>query len=75
MKPVKHKRGSPEKVHLKQNIQTKNQFKIEKYFDIIGILIMILIGTIIYSNSFDCPFQFDDKHNLVDNVYVKSLSF
>ncbi len=75
MKPVKHKRGSPEKVHLKQNIQTKNQFKIEKYFDIIGILIMILIGTIIYSNSFDCPFQFDDKHNLVDNDYVKSFSF
>jgi len=40
----------------------------------IGILLIIILGFKIYSNSFDCSFQFDDKHNIIDNEAIKSLS-
>ena len=40
----------------------------------LGILLIVIIGFKIYSNTFDGSFQFDDKHNIVDNEAIKSLS-
>ena len=39
-----------------------------------GIISIVLLGTLIYSNSFDCSFQFDDKHNITDNTAIRDLS-
>lgn len=40
----------------------------------LGILLIVIIGLKIYSNTFDGSFQFDDKHNIIDNEAIKSLS-
>lgn len=39
-----------------------------------GIALVVFLGLLIYSNSFDCAFQFDDKHNITDNPAIRSLS-
>jgi tetratricopeptide (TPR) repeat protein len=39
-----------------------------------GVLLIVFLGIKIYSNSFDCSFQFDDKHNIIENGAIKSLS-
>ncbi|MFC1607923.1 tetratricopeptide repeat protein [Candidatus Latescibacterota bacterium] len=36
-------------------------------------LIIIILGIIIYSNSFDCSFHFDDYSKIVNNRHIKSL--
>ncbi len=41
---------------------------------IIHALIIIVIGLIVYSNTFNVPFQFDDKSNIVENPVVKNLN-
>lgn len=37
-------------------------------------LVIALLGLIIYSNCYDCSFQLDDKHNIVDNPAIKDLN-
>lgn len=39
-----------------------------------GIISIVILGLMIYANSYDCSFQFDDKHNIVDNTAIQSLS-
>ncbi len=48
--------------------------KPNKYSDITGLAIIILLGIIIYSNSFTFPFHFDDFRNIVDNTNIRNLS-
>ncbi len=62
------------KLSQKRYQQSKNKPGNNKYFDFIGLAIVILLGIIIYSNSFDCPFQFDDMSNIVGNSKVHGLS-
>ena len=37
-------------------------------------LIICILGVLIYSNSFDCSFHFDDNHNIVDNETIRNIS-
>jgi protein O-mannosyl-transferase len=37
-------------------------------------VIVILLGVIIYSNSFQCSFHFDDNRNIVDNASIRNLA-
>ena len=39
-----------------------------------GIIMILVLGGMIYSNTYDCSFQFDDKHNIIDNEAIRSLS-
>jgi len=39
-----------------------------------GFAVIILTGIIIYSNSFDCSFHFDDYDNIVNNKKIHDLS-
>ncbi len=39
-----------------------------------SLLAIVFLGLLIYSNSFNCAFQFDDKHNILDNDAIKSLA-
>lgn len=42
---------------------------------IINIPIIATIGFIIYSNTFNVPFHFDDYSNIVNNFYLRDLSW
>ena len=63
---------------IKKQRKTKERSKKEivkdKYFDMLGLFFVILLGIIIYSNSFDCSFHFDDKPTIVDNLEIRDLS-
>ncbi len=43
------------------------------YFNILGLGIVMLLGIIIYSNSFNCTFNFDDTPNIVQNTKILNL--
>ena len=38
-----------------------------------SLIAIAVLGLIIYSNSFDCSFQLDDKHTIIDNEVIKSI--
>ena len=40
----------------------------------IHILVILLLGIVIYANSMNVPFTFDDKPNIVNNPAIKSYS-
>src|ERR1035438_772336 len=52
----------------------KKTGKRTSYRDLAGIGVIILLGIIIYSNSFGCSFHFDDFQNFVDNAKIRNLS-
>ncbi len=58
----------------KKDIQLNNHFKDSKYFDLLGLSIIVVLGIIIYSNSFNCSFHFDDLNSIINNSAIKDLS-
>ena len=44
-----------------------------KIYDLLQVAIIVLLGIIIYSNSFGCTFHFDDLGNIVDNEKIRNL--
>jgi protein O-mannosyl-transferase len=48
--------------------------KKKDYFNAGAVITIILLGIIVYSNSFNCSFHFDDLMNIVDNPKIKNLS-
>ena len=40
---------------------------------LLGIFVILLLGTIIYSNSFQCSFHFDDIYTIVNNEKIRNL--
>ena len=57
------KRHRPDKGDNKNNL-----------FDLAGLAIIILLGIIIYSNSFSCSFHLDDYRNIVNNIKIRDIS-
>lgn len=45
------------------------------YSPLFHLLLISLIGLFAYSNTFNAPFVFDDRPNIIDNPVVKDLSF
>ncbi len=43
-------------------------------YDYLSIALIIILGVIIYSNSFRCSFQFDDKASIVENASIRNIS-
>ncbi|MDD5724085.1 MAG: tetratricopeptide repeat protein [Syntrophales bacterium] len=39
-----------------------------------GLMIIALAAFLVYSNTFECPFVFDDNHSLKENVEIRDLS-
>ncbi len=68
------KKGFPKKDHSKQYQQPKKQVNKNRYSDVLGLAIIILLGIIIYSNSFNCSFHFDDLFRIVDNTSIRNLA-
>jgi len=70
MKPSKKSEKSVNKNKGKINDQSGGN----TIFNWIGGIAIVILGMLIYANSFDCGFQFDDKHNILDNEAIRSLS-
>ncbi len=68
------KKGPPRKNSRKQYQKPKKQVKKNKHTDLVGLAIIILLGIIIYSNSFNCSFHFDDNIRIVNNASIRNLA-
>jgi len=74
MKKQQLQKRSPKKNYPKEDPQQVKKFELSRYSDLAGLAIIILLGIIIYSNSFQCSFHFDDFHNIVDNPRIRNLA-
>lgn len=46
----------------------------ERRFQYVRLAFVVVLGTLVYSNTFDAPFSFDDTPNLHDNPVIQTLS-
>ena len=81
MKTVKHGKKDPDKKHPaekgrlpEKHHTTKKETGKKGFSDLLGLFILIVLGIIIYSNSFGCSFQFDDLYTIVNNVKIRNLA-
>jgi protein O-mannosyl-transferase len=71
----KHKnKGSPTRQPASNQVREINFPFLKKYSALTGPAVIILLGALIYSNSFYCSFHFDDYPNIVDNLKIQKLS-
>ena len=68
VKKVAMKKNPPGKVPA---MKKENSWK--RNTDLFALAVIILLGIIVYSNSFNCSFHFDDFYNIVDNVKIRNL--
>ncbi len=68
------KKGQIKKYPSKKAPSPQKKVKRKNYSDIFGFAIIILLGILIYSNSFLCSFHFDDLYAIVDNLKIRNLS-
>jgi tetratricopeptide (TPR) repeat protein len=45
-----------------------------RYAGAVGLASAIILGVLVYSNSFNCSFHFDDVNNIVDNLNIRNIS-
>lgn len=64
--PQKTKEVEKQKYFIKPNY-------FSRYSELIGLIIIVLLGFIIYSNSFNCSFQFDDFESIVNNKKIQNI--
>jgi protein O-mannosyl-transferase len=73
------KKNVQKQIKARKEIKTHGNEKkgieyINKHFNIISFILIALTGIIVYSNSFDCSFHFDDQNNIVENNIIQSFS-
>jgi protein O-mannosyl-transferase len=64
---------------VKKEIKSNNTGRflidfVNKHFNLVSLVILTLVGIIVYSNTFDCSFHFDDEHSITENPIIKDLS-
>ncbi len=64
----------PNKDNRQQYQKPIKQIKKTRYSELVGLAIIILLGIIIYSNSFDCSFHLDDLGRIVNNTRIRNLA-
>lgn len=73
MKKEKLKKQPPGKTQHKPNSRQKELPKKNSFPGFIALAIIILLGIIIYSNSFNCSFHLDDRTSIVDNAAIRNM--
>ena len=66
---IKHQKYS-----VKKDVPINKHTNGKKYFDFLGLSAIVMLGIIIYSNSFNCSFHFDDASSIVANKAIQNLS-
>jgi tetratricopeptide (TPR) repeat protein len=74
LKKEPSKKGLQNKNRVIQSKKPATPAKKNRHTELAGLAIIILLGIIIYSNSFDCSFHFDDLDSIVNNVKIHNLS-
>ena len=64
--------GRADKIMAQGNSPVENAFL--KHSHLYTPLLICLLGIIIYANSFDCSFHYDDLHTFVNNETVSDLN-
>jgi len=67
------KKEPSKRKNLLKNGPSKKLFVKNRFFNLAGLAIIILLGIIIYSNSFKCSFHFDDLNNITNNKSIHNL--
>jgi protein O-mannosyl-transferase len=71
---VSGKSNKNSKLTIMDKLLNKIELILIRYFNLISIILIILTGILVYSNSFDCSFNFDDSVNISNNPAIKNLS-
>ncbi len=58
----------------KQFQKSKKLSNANNYFNLLGLAVITVLGILIYSNSFNCPFELDDLQNIMNNTSIRNLS-
>ena len=74
MKNEKSTKKSHGKNQPAESIQPLVPVAHSRQTDIIGLAAIVLLGIILYANSFKVPFHFDDKNSIVNNIAIRNLS-
>ncbi len=74
MKKLPHQKIPVKKGNTKHIPKQGQYFEYPRYFNIIGLATVIILGIIIYSNTFKSPFIFDDNVQIVDNTAIRNIS-
>lgn len=74
MKKKNQKKTGSKKTQLQQRKQATKQNIFKKYSSLLGMVVIMLLGIVIYSNSFVCSFNFDDLNSIINNTNIQDLS-
>ncbi|HOY31095.1 MAG TPA: tetratricopeptide repeat protein [Bacteroidales bacterium] len=74
MKKTSKKSTLTPKEKNKKKQPGSQRYKKNKYFNILGLAIIVVLGILIYSNSFKGSFYFDDNIHIVDNSKIRNLN-
>ena len=68
------KNNPPRTNNRKQYQKQIKQVKKNRYVDLAGLAIILILGVKIYSNTFDCSFHFDDIVRIVNNTDIRNIT-
>ncbi len=68
------KKNLPKKLQTTKTLPINASKAKNSHINLIGLGSILLLGIIIYSNSFYCSFHFDDFNNIVNNPKLRELS-
>jgi protein O-mannosyl-transferase len=74
MKKIIQQSGKESKLLLINKSGNRIDNIINNYFNVFSFVIIILAGIVVYSNSFDCSFHFDDRFSISDNPQIRDFS-
>jgi tetratricopeptide (TPR) repeat protein len=74
MKKTNNKKIKPRKDQGKHDLLNKKKLANNNYNNLPGLGIIILLGIIIYSNSFNNSFHLDDSFHIIKNTTIRSLT-
>jgi len=74
LKEQSFKKKFPDKGQRITNRQQDKSFFDKGLFNVLGVSFILLLGSIIYSNSLKCSFHFDDLTSIVNNTAIRNLS-
>ena len=66
-------KGQKKTRNPKETLQRKNLVNLDGYYQLAGLAAVLILGIIIYSNTFNCSFHFDDSQNIVNNAKIRDL--
>ncbi len=70
------KQKQPRKKEDQKNLSGNQQDgSVPGYTKFFSVLAFVVLGMLVYSNSFDCAFQFDDKPNIINNNHIRQFSW